>query len=260
MGPHGNRGAPLRALVASGIAELRPDPGRPRGWTLLVNGVPQSYVDLADPGHLEFPYEVQLGAVLRLWSAQAVRETVLHLGGGGLTLPRFLDHLRPGEKQLVVERDPQILAMVEQNLPFPASIEVRLGDARTELEKIPDQSLGLIISDVFVGAAMPASVAAGGFARAARRALKPDGLLAMNLTDVPPLAQTRIQAATARTAFDEIVLYGDADVMRGRRVGNVILLAGNVPMIKAGKHEIVLRADELRIFTGGARPLLDEPR
>jgi len=38
------------------------------------------------------------------------------------------------------------------------------------------------------------------------------------------------------------------------------LLAGNVPMIKAGKHETVLRGQELRIFTGGARPLLDEPR
>jgi hypothetical protein len=260
MGPHGNRGAPLRALIASGIAELRPDPARPQGWTLLVNGVPQSYVDLADPGHLEFPYEIQLGAVLRRWSAQAVREGILHLGGGGLTLPRFIDHLRPGVPQSVVERDPQIMAMVERNLPFPESIEVRLGDARTELEKAPDRSLGLIVSDVFVGAAMPASVAAGAFAHAARRALRPDGLLAMNLTDVPPLAQTRVQVATVRTAFDEIVLYGDADVLRGRRVGNVILLAGNVPMIKPGKHESVLRAEELRIFTGGARPLLDEPR
>ncbi|MFI5898153.1 spermidine synthase [Actinoplanes sp. NPDC051513] len=260
MGPLGNQRAPRRALLASGIAELQPDPARARGWTLLVNGVPQSYVDLSDPGHLEFPYEIQLGAVLRLWSAHDVREQVLHLGGGGLTLPRFIDHLRPGTNQLVVERDPQILAIVEQNLPFPASIEVRLGDARTELEAADAGQFGLIISDVFVGAAMPESVAAGGFARAARRALKPDGLLAMNLTDVPPLAQTRIQVATARTAFDEIVLYGNADVMRGRRVGNVILLAGNVPMIKPGKHESVLRGEELRIFTAGARPLLDEPR
>jgi hypothetical protein len=39
----------------------------------------------------------------------------------------------------------------------------------------------------------------------------------------------------------------------------VILLAGNVPMIKAGKDERVLRGEELSIFTAGARPLLDEP-
>ena len=49
MGPHGNRRAPVRAPVTFGEAELRPDPARPQGWTLLLDGVPQSYVDLADP-------------------------------------------------------------------------------------------------------------------------------------------------------------------------------------------------------------------
>lgn len=260
MAPHGNRRAPLRALVTVGLAELRPDPAFPRGWTLLVNGVPQSYVDLADPGHLEFPYQRMMGSLLRSWTADRVRDRVLHLGGGGLTLARLLHHLRPDLSQTVVERDPEILALVRANLPFPESIEVRIGDARQALEQEPPQAYGLIISDVFVGASMPASVAAEGFAHAARRALRPDGLLAMNLTDVPPLAQTRIQVATAATAFDEIVLHGDEDVLRGRRVGNVILLAGNVPAIKPGKHERVLRGADLEIFTAGARPLLDEPR
>jgi hypothetical protein len=37
------------------------------------------------------------------------------------------------------------------------------------------------------------------------------------------------------------------------------LLAGNVPMINPGKHERVLRRSDLGNFTGGARPLLDEP-
>ena len=59
----------------------------------------------------------------------------------------------------------------------------------------------------------------------------------MNLTDVPPPAHTRVRAATARAAFAEVALLGDAAVLRGRRAGNVILLAGNVPMIRLGKHE-----------------------
>ena len=117
----------------------------------------------------------------------------------------------------------------------------------------------VIITDVFAGAAMPAGVASAGLARAARRALRPDGLPAMNLTDVPPLAHTRIQAATARTASDDVVLFGAVPVMRGRRAGNVILLAGNVPMIKPAKHECVLSGSDLPNLTGGATPLLDEP-
>jgi hypothetical protein len=88
---------------------------------------------------------------------------------------------------------------------------------------------------------------------------RPDGLLAMNLTDVPPLEQTRNQVATARTAFDDVALSGAVPVVRARRVGNVILLAGNVPMIDADKHECMLSGSDLRNFTAGARPLLDEP-
>jgi spermidine synthase len=70
---------------------------------------------------------------------------------------------------VVVERDPEILALVSRFLPFPDSIEVRIADAREALEAAEPESFGLIISDVFDGAAMPASVAALGFARARLR-------------------------------------------------------------------------------------------
>ena len=115
-----------------------------------------------------------------------------------------------------MERDPQILALVSRVLPFPDTIAVRIGDARAELEGAEPDSYDVIIADVFVGEAMPASVATVGFARAARRALRPDGLLAMNLTDVPPLDRTRIQAATARTAFADATLFGEEPVLRAR--------------------------------------------
>ncbi|GAA0520442.1 hypothetical protein Ade02nite_12690 [Paractinoplanes deccanensis] len=187
----------MHAAIDHGVAELRPDPARPQGWTLLVDGVPQSYVDLADPGHLVFPYLTALVNVVR-----QVPPRVLHLGGGGLTMARRLHHRRP---------------------------------------------------------AMPASVGSAGFAAAAARVLGEGGPLAMNLTDVPPPAHSRIQAATVQTAFETVVLYGDAAVLRGRRAGNLILLAGNVPMIKVGKHEKTVRGADLADFIGGARPRLDEP-
>ena len=44
-------GAPpaSRRRSTPGSAELVPDADRPRSWTLLVNGTPQSHVDLDDP-------------------------------------------------------------------------------------------------------------------------------------------------------------------------------------------------------------------
>ena len=46
--------------------ELVGDPDRPRAWTLLVDGAPQSHVDLDDPRYLEFEYMRRLGHLVDL--------------------------------------------------------------------------------------------------------------------------------------------------------------------------------------------------
>jgi hypothetical protein len=56
--------AVVRVATDRGAAELVGDPDRPLAWTLLVDGTVQSYVDLADPTHLEFEYVRRLGHVL----------------------------------------------------------------------------------------------------------------------------------------------------------------------------------------------------
>ena len=255
MGPPGNRRTPVTARTTFGEAVLHPDATRPRGWTLLVDGVPQSYVDLGDPAHLAFGYVQQIGRVL----AAVAPGRVLHLGGGALTLPRLLAHTRPPAVQKVVERDRELLDLVSRVLPFPPSIEVEVGDARAALEAAEPAGWDLIIADVFAGAAMPDSVAERGFATAAHRALAPGGLLVMNLTDVPPLAHSRIQVATTRSVFPGVGLFGEVAVLRGRRAGNVILLAGVVPAVRPGKNERLLRGGQLTEFTTGARPRHDTP-
>ncbi|HXW45398.1 MAG TPA: spermine synthase, partial [Streptosporangiaceae bacterium] len=46
--------------------ELLGDLDRPRAWMLLVDGTPQSHVDLDDPLYLEFEYMRRLGHVIDL--------------------------------------------------------------------------------------------------------------------------------------------------------------------------------------------------
>jgi hypothetical protein len=270
MAPHGNPRAPLVATVGFGVAELRPDPARAQAWTLLVDGVPQSYVDLADPRALAFEYVRRLATVLRSAAVAGVPLEVLHLGGGGLTLPRFVAATRPGSVQRVVERDPLLLTLVERVLPPPAGVELVVGDARTRLEQERPAAYDVIVSDVFAGAAMPGSVAALGFAAAAARALRPGGLLAMNLTDVPPSSASRIQVATLRAAFGEVCLLGGAAVLRGRRAGNVVAVAGHragdVPVARLAAAAArdaepgrVLHGADLDAFSAGAKPRLDGP-
>src|SRR5690349_11154884 len=91
--------------VDLGYAELIPDRDRPDGWTLLVDGVPQSHVDLSNPRYLEFEYMRRLASVVDAAGPAGARLRVLHLGGGALTLPRYVVATRPGSPQRVVERD-----------------------------------------------------------------------------------------------------------------------------------------------------------
>jgi SAM-dependent methyltransferase len=258
MAPHGNRRATVVAPVGFGVAELRPDPGRPRAWTLLLDGVPQSYVDLADPTRVGFGYLDRLGSLLRLWPPVRVPLRVLHLGGGGLTLARLIDHLRPGSAQRVIEHDRPLLDLVRRVLPPPAAAELVAGDARAELAAAEPGAWDVVVADVFEGGWMPDRLATTGFAAEARRALRPGGLFLMNLTDLPPQSRTRVQAATLRAVFADVCLLGEPEFVRGRTAGNAVFAAaddlGRLPRRTGAVHGPALDA-----FSMGATARLEEP-
>src|ERR1700712_5032818 len=96
---------PGRTAVAGGTAELLADADRDGSWMLLVDGTPQSHVDLVDPTHLEFEYVRRMGHVLDLAGDTGAPLDALHLGGGALTLPRYLAVTPPGSQQRGGESD-----------------------------------------------------------------------------------------------------------------------------------------------------------
>ena len=87
---------PGPTAVTGGTAELLADADREGSWMLLVNGTPQSHVDLDDPTHLEFEYVRRMGHVLDLAADPGAPLDIVHLGGGALTLPRYVAVTRPG--------------------------------------------------------------------------------------------------------------------------------------------------------------------
>src|SRR5215475_14483618 len=103
MSPAPDGGLVNYAQVESGAAELLRDADRASGWLLLVDGTPQSYVDLEDPTYLEFEYVRRIGHLIDLAAEPGEPLRVLHLGGGGLTLARYVAATRPGSSQLAVD-------------------------------------------------------------------------------------------------------------------------------------------------------------
>ena len=119
--PHrqqGRIGSAVRADIDSGVAELVADADRPRAWTLRVDGIPQSHVDLDDPLYLEFEYMRRLGHLADLAGPAGEPLRVLHLGGGGLTLARYVAAARPGSSQLAVDADGALVSLVRRLLPL----------------------------------------------------------------------------------------------------------------------------------------------
>jgi hypothetical protein len=103
-------------------------------------------------------------------------------------------------------------------------------------------------------------------AQAARRALRDGGLYVVNVADGPPLAHARSQVATLAAVFAQAMLIAEPGVLRGRRTGNLVLVAGDGPL-PAGLVTRRVAADpfmarvvagtELARFASGAVPVTD---
>jgi spermidine synthase len=232
----------------SGQAELVPDIDRPGGWMLFVDGIPQSQVDLEDPGYLEFEYVRRIGHVIDLAFGGHEPVRALHLGGGALTLPRYIAHTRPGSAQLVAEIDDTLTELIREHLPLPGQahgkagqareksgrktgrIRVRADDARKVLASVRAGSYDLIISDVFTGATTPFHLTTAECAQAAARALAPGGIYCANVADGPPQKHIHAAVATIRSVFAEVCMVAEPAVARGRRLGNFVLVASDGPL------------------------------
>ena len=254
--------------VAGGTAELLGDADRDGSWVLLVNGTPQSHVDLQQPGHLEFEYVRRMGHVLDLAADEGAPLDVLHLGGGALTLARYLAVTRPGSRQRVVEIDGPLTDLVRAHLPLPrnARVRVRAGDARAALETMRAATADVVVGDVFAGARTPAHLTTVEYAAQVHRVLRGGGVYAANVADGPPLRFARASVATLAAVFGHVCLLAEPGTLRGRRFGNLVAVASDAPLPVAAltrrcaadpMPSRVVEGADLRRFAGNARPVHD---
>ncbi|MGO1307014.1 MAG: spermidine synthase [Microbacterium gubbeenense] len=257
-----------QARLSHGIAEIRPAEYE-SGFEVIVDGTPQSHVDLADPTHLAFEYVARMGAVIDQLPDGPI--TAVHLGAGGMTIPRFIASTRPGSRQQVVELEQPLVDLVREHLPLPAgaSIRVRNGDARAGLKRMPPAlrgSVDLVVSDVYSGAQTPAHLTTAEFYREAADLLTPTGILLVNVADGAGLAFARRQAATVKSVLPHLAILAEVQVLKGRRFGNLVFAASASPMptewlprlMAAGPHPAkIAEGAEVDRFIGGALPAVD---
>ena len=107
-----------RGILAS--VEILPTE-RPNAYVLRVDGADQSHVDLDDPTRLDFDYVRRMGDVLDAWQPAGEPLRVVHVGGAGMTLPRYVAATRPRSSQIVLEPAEAITELVRGSSHSPAA-------------------------------------------------------------------------------------------------------------------------------------------
>ncbi|HET6506405.1 MAG TPA: fused MFS/spermidine synthase [Baekduia sp.] len=217
-------------LAQDGELLVQRDADRPTGRLLRQGDMDASYVDLADPRHLEFDYLRRMRDVVEALRARRI----VHVGGAACALARSLHATDRGNvrRQDVVEVDEGVVAMAREHfgLRRAPGLKVRVADGRAWVAGRDDGSIDALLIDAFVGARVPRHLATREALADYARAVAPGGALAINVVDSPPLDDVRAIAAGLRETFATVAAVAAGPVLRGRRQGNVVLVAGHGPL------------------------------
>ncbi|MEU7945442.1 fused MFS/spermidine synthase [Micromonospora taraxaci] len=260
---------PCDIETAYHCARVASDPNRPTGRTLLLNSAQHSYVDLADPKHLEYAYTKWIGAVADVTVPAGQRLDALHLGGGGFTVPGYLTATRPGTENVVFEIDGGLVELGKQELGVRTGPELRavVGDARMLVAGEPTDSRDLVVGDAFGHLVVPWHLATREMAAEIRRVTRPGGVYVQNVIDYPPLRFIRAELATVAAEFRHVALIAPPEALAEQQGANFLIVGSDAPLpleaVRARLSEVdpkvsLLSGAELTEFVGSALVLTDD--
>ncbi len=244
--------------ISTGTAEVEADDYRDGAYVLLVNGVPSSHIVPGSPRELEFEYMRWIAAGVEhiVSTHPELNEDKLrltHLGGGACTMACYFADLWPKSRNTVVELDAKLGELVRRLFDIPKSprVKIRAGEARTETDGFVPASRDVIIRDVFAGSTTPHNLTTVEFFNAAHRSLSAGGLYVANCGDHSDLSGAKAEIAGLTRVFAHVACIADPPMLKGRRYGNIILLASDSPLPAADSSEA---AQLTKALLGGAVP------
>ena len=238
------------------------DPARHSGRVLWIDTLRHSYVDLADPAHLEFRYTQGLAVLIDGLAAPGPLRG-LHIGGGGFTMPRYLADTRPGSTATVVEIDPDLIEITSERLGgrrIPGTTVVA-ADGRVAIQQPEAGAYDLVVGDAFAGLSVPWHLTTRELVTEVHRVLDDDGLYVLNLIDNPPFRFAAAEVRTLQQVFPHVLLALPSDGARG----NALVAATKVPLpvadVRTGLEALGFRPvppEELARLLHGSTVLSDD--
>lgn len=203
----------LPLLIAErGDLVVERDPRHVSGRLLRSGGMDASYVDLADPAHLEFDYMRWLRLVLRAVHARRI----VHVGGGACALARALAAEDPSGRQEVCEVEAAVIALAREHMGLRRApgLHVRHADGRTFIAAQPDSSWDAVVIDAFVAAIVPRHLVT---VEALKDAARVAPVVLINVIDNRAAREVSALVASLSAVFPHVWALG-------ARVGNRIVV------------------------------------
>jgi len=265
-------GSPCDHVTNYFCANVVVDDGNPSARSLYLDGLRHAYVDFDDPTNLDIRYIRLFADVADALPAGPL--DTLHIGGGGISFPRYLEQTRAGGFDTVLEIDGALVDLVEDELGLESrpSLDIRVGDARLALGDFGDGRFDLVIGDAFASRSVPWHLTTREFLSEVDRVMSDDAIYAMNVIDGGAFAFARAELATLAQVFAHVQVVLPSDGLPERGGTNLVLIASQSPLppfdVAPADGDVLspLASDGMRLatdnetaaFIDGATPLRDD--
>jgi spermidine synthase len=160
----------------------------PNQFTLQLDSLVHSRVDLTDPTFLHYKHERVQMDILHAVHARVLNPRVLVIGGGGYTFPRYAKTLFPSCSMDVVEIDPGVTVVSYEKLGLDPKLGIvshHLDGRQFVTESAEPAAYDLVTLDAVNDLSVPGHLLTAEFAREVKRCLAPRGVYLVSVIDVP---------------------------------------------------------------------------
>jgi spermidine synthase len=201
---------------------------------LMLDHLIHSYNSLADPTILHYPYMRTYAALTGYAAQRSPQLRALFIGGGGYTMPRYMEAVYPDAVLEVAEIDPEVTLTASEMLGLSPTTRVVTynRDAREVVAaKQGGAPYDLVFGDAFNDYQVPYHLATREFAQSIRNLLKPDGLYLLLVID--RMRGGRFMASVVQTlqgVFPHVYVVSDLGRTMAPRASTYVLAASSTPL------------------------------
>lgn len=200
---------------------------------LTLDRLVHSYSSLDDPRKLLYGYE-KVGAELLAYMEQEYDLIdVFFIGGGGYTLPRYIEAVHPRSVIEVAEIDPTVTTTAREHLGVKADTKIvsHAQDARLFLATLdPARKYNLVVGDAFNDFSVPYHLTTREFNDLVRRHMTDDGVYMLNLIDGGDLPFVSAMLRTLQQTFAHVYLVPTNRNWENATRNTFIILASPSPI------------------------------